>query len=174
MHRIAELLSRRIIRIVAAQRRVVGLMAIGAPVALVLAGVGIEHDHPVIAVAVRDDQFIGLLVDEQLGRTLDILGVVAALALAGLTDLHQEFPVLRKLQNHVVVVVTACRRLPAWRTRRWTAVPADPDVAFVVNCDSVVGLRPIVAWPGSAPMPDQGTRFIEFQYWRFNRAAIGY
>src|SRR6266404_4773035 len=138
MYWIAELLSRWIVGIVAAKRRVFGLMAIGAPVALVLAGVGIEHDHPVIAVAVRDDQFIGLLVDEQLGRTLDILGVVAALTLAGLADLHQEFAVLSKLQNHVVVVVTACRRLPGWRPRRWTAIPADPNVAFVVERDSMV------------------------------------
>src|SRR5437016_8743831 len=147
MHRIAELLSRRIIRIVAAKRRVVGLMAIGAPVALVLAGVGIEHDHAVIAVAVRDDQFIGLLVDEQLGRTLYILGVVAALALAGLADLHQEFAVLSELQNHVVVVVTACRRLPGWRTRRGASIPADPNIPFVVDCDSVIGFGPIVTGP---------------------------
>src|SRR5258708_14574852 len=107
MHRIAELLSRRIVGIVAAQRRVFGLMAIGAPVALVLAGVGIEHDHAVIAVAVRDDQLIGFLVDEQLGRTLDMLGVFAALTLAGLADLHQEFSILSKLQNNVIAVVTA-------------------------------------------------------------------
>src|SRR5258708_37742300 len=173
MHGIAELLSRRIVGIVAAQRRVVGLVAIGAPVALVLASVGVEPDRLVIAVAVRDDQFIGFLVDEQLSGTLDILGVVAALALAGLADLHQEFAVLSKLQNHVVVVVTACRWLPGWRARSWTAVPADPNVPFVVDCDSVVGLRPIVAWPGSAPMPDQVTRFIEFQYWRRGGAAVG-
>src|SRR5437588_10879602 len=166
MHRITELLSQRIVGIVAAQRCVVGLMAIGAPVALVLAGVGIEHDHTVIAVAVCDDQFIGFLVDEQLGRTLDILGVVAALTLAGLADLHQEFAVLSKLQNHVVVVVTARRWLPGWRSRRWTAVPADPNVPFVVDCDSVVGLRPIVAGPGSTPMADQVTRFIDIHYWR--------
>ena len=60
MHRIAKLLRGRAIRIVRARVGVVGLVAVSAPMPLVLAGVGIEHDHAVIAVTIGDIQLIGL------------------------------------------------------------------------------------------------------------------
>ena len=66
---------------------------------LVLAGVGIEHDHAMVAIAIGDIQFIGLRIDERLRRQPQIVGVVAALALARLADLHQELAVLRELQS---------------------------------------------------------------------------
>ena len=56
MHRIAELLRGRIVRIVAAQIGVVGLVAVSAPMPLVLARIGVEHDHAMVAVAVGDIQ----------------------------------------------------------------------------------------------------------------------
>ena len=66
------------------------------------------------------------------------------LLLPGLADLHQEFPILRELQDHVVVA-----KAPGWLSSRrgfagsrpWrmavgpSAVAADPDVAFVVDRD---------------------------------------
>ena len=63
-----------------------------------------------IAVAVGDVHFIGLLVDERLGRQPQVLDVVAALAMAGLADLHQEFAVLREFQNLIVEVGRGCGR----------------------------------------------------------------
>ena len=107
MHRIAELLGGRSIRIVRAEVGVVGFVAVGAPVPLVLAGLGVEHDHAMVAVAVGDVHFIGLFVDKRLGRQPEVLDVVAAFALVGLADLHQEFSVLREFQDHVVVVATS-------------------------------------------------------------------
>ena len=151
VHRVAELLRRRRLRIVAAEIDVVRLVAVGAPVPLVLAGVGVEHDHAVVAVAVGDVQLVGLLVDEGLRRQPEIVDVVAALARLRLADLHQELPVLRELQHHVVVErlraaglalvllpVLSGRRLPRRGRRRAAAVAADPDVALVVDSDAVV------------------------------------
>ena len=94
--------------IVAAERRIVGLVAVGAPVALVLAGLGIEDDDAVVAVAIGHVQFVGLRVDVHLGRALQVLDVVAALALAGLADLHQKLARLGELQDHVVVEIAGC------------------------------------------------------------------
>src|SRR5437879_4039996 len=104
MHGVAELLRGRVAGVVAAERRIVGLVTVRAPVPFVLAGFGIEDDHPMIAVAIGDVQLVGLWIDEHLGGALEVLGVVAALALAWLADLHQELAGLGELQNHVVVV----------------------------------------------------------------------
>ena len=64
MYRIAELLRDRRVGIVITEVGVVGLVAVGAPVALVLAGVGVEDDDAAIAVAVGHVHFIGLRIDE--------------------------------------------------------------------------------------------------------------
>ena len=144
VHRIAELLRRRRVRIVPSEIHIVGLVAVGAPVPLVLAGVGVEHDDAMVAVAVGDVQLVGLLVDEGLGRQPQIRDVVAALARSRLADLHQEFAVLRELQHHVVVERLRAGRLAlvlltvlsGGRRRRApraggdaAAVAADPHVA---------------------------------------------
>src|ERR1035437_2033490 len=111
MHWVAELLGDRRTRIVIAQVGVVGFVAVGAPVPLVLAGAGVEYDHATVPVAVGDVQLIGLLVDEKFSRQPEVFGVVAAFAPAGLADLHQELPVLRELEDLIVVVVAAGRSL---------------------------------------------------------------
>ena len=63
----------------------------------------VEYDDAVIAVAVGDVQLIGLGVDKHFGRSLEVFDIVAAFALAGVADLHQELPALRELEDHVVV-----------------------------------------------------------------------
>ena len=62
-------------------------VTVRAPMPLVFARVGVEHDDAVVAIAVSDVDLVRLLVDERLGRQPEILDVVAALALAGLPDL---------------------------------------------------------------------------------------
>ena len=99
MHRVAELLRDGRIRVVVAEIGVVRLVAVGAPMPLVLAGVGVEDDDAVVAVAVGDVELIGLGIDKHLGGQPEVLGVVAAFALAGLADLHQELAVLGELQH---------------------------------------------------------------------------
>src|SRR6266481_6633731 len=90
---------------------------------------------------------------KRLGRQSQILQVVAALAMAGLTDLHQELAVLSEFQNHVVIVggsrccsrfvrLTACRSSSGLLA---PAVATNPHVAFVINGNAVVRIRPIVA-----------------------------
>ncbi len=64
MHRVAELLGDGSLRVVIPQIGVVGLVAVGAPIALELAGVGVEYDDAAVAITVGNVQLIGLLVDE--------------------------------------------------------------------------------------------------------------
>src|SRR5205814_5239231 len=123
--------------------------------------------------------------DEGLRRQPEVGDVVAALARFGLPDLHQEFPVLGELQDHVVaerlgpaglalvlLPVLPSRRLPASgrrlsastrRSRRAAPVAADPYVAAVVDGDAVIRVGPVVAVAGSAPMPDQIARGVELE-----------
>ena len=58
--------------IVRRELRVVGLVAVGAPVPLVLAGIRVEDDHAAVAVAVRDVQLVRLRIDQRLGRQPEI------------------------------------------------------------------------------------------------------
>ena len=135
VHRIAELRGRRRRRIVRAEVGVVRLVAVGAPVALHLAGVGIEHGDALVVVAVGDIGLVGLRIDPDLGHAAEILQVVAAAVLAELADLQQELAVLGELEDVRVLL----------------AVAADPDIAFVVDMDAVVGLRPLVALARDRP-----------------------
>ena len=88
MHGIAELLRGRIVGIVAPQRRVIGLVAVGAPVPFVLAGVGVEYDYAMIPLAIGNNELIGFGIDKEFGRAFEVFDVVAALALTRLADLH--------------------------------------------------------------------------------------
>src|SRR5438093_4242770 len=178
MHWITELLSRRRIGVVRPEVRIFRFVSVSAPVTFVFAGFGIIDDHAMVAIAIGDVHFVGLLVDERFRRPPEVFGVVTAFALAGLADLHQELSGLRELQNHGVVEVTlnAARLifiqhlLAAWRTscassarRLASAVSADPDIAFVIDRDSVIGFGPIVAFSLSAPMSDQVSCLIELE-----------
>ena len=59
-----------------------------------------------IAVAIRDVRLIFFFINEDLGGPAQVLHIVAAFALARLTDLHEKFSGLRELQDHRVVRVT--------------------------------------------------------------------
>src|SRR5207248_3028206 len=133
---------------------VVRLLAVSAPVAFVLSGFRVIDDHAVIAVTVGDIQFICSLIDEQFRGALQVLRVIAALALARVADLHEEFAALRKFQDHVVMVALGIGA---------AAVAPNPDVAFVIDGDSVVRIRPIVTSPWAAPVADEITFFVELK-----------
>ena len=70
-----------------------------------------------------------------------------------MTELRQEFAVLCELQNVCVA----------------RAVAADPDVAFVINGDSMIRLRPLIARAGAAPVSDEISRLIELK----DRRSLG-
>src|ERR1700722_18537847 len=134
MHRITKLLCRRIVRIVSAKVRIVGLVAVGTPMALVLAGIGIKNDYAMVGVTIGDVNLIGLLVDKRFRREPEIFNVVAAFAVIGFANLHQELPILCKLQDHVVVI--GCGRGGSTSFirsggRRPASVSANPNVAFI-------------------------------------------
>src|SRR5690349_17048671 len=104
----------------------------------------------------------------------------------GLANLHQEFPILCELQDHVVVeawktlrsraaaarglVIAAAHRAP--RALGTPSISADPDVALVVNRDSMIRIRPVVAIARTAPMADQVAVFIELENGWSRRAAL--
>ena len=146
---------------------------------LYLPGIGVEHDDALVAVPVGDVQFVGLRIDEHLRRPFQVFDVVAAFALERMPDLHQEFSVLRELQN---LIVGEGARLACFGRGagpgllhlgiHGAAVPANPDIALVVDGNSVVGVRPVVALAGSAPVPNQVAGFIEFENGRRGDAAI--
>ena len=52
------------------------------------------------------------------------------------------------------------------------AVAADPDVAFVIDVDAVVRLRPLVAVARPAPGAHQIARLVEDQHRRRAAAAL--
>ena len=68
MHRVAELLRGRRIGIVRAEIGIVGLVAVSAPMALVLSGLSVIDDHAVVAVTVGDIEFIRRFIDEHFCR----------------------------------------------------------------------------------------------------------
>jgi hypothetical protein len=48
------------------------------PIALHLAGIGIEHGHPLVEIAVGNIRFVGLRIDPDLGDASEVIEVVAA------------------------------------------------------------------------------------------------
>ena len=113
--------------------RIIGLVAVRAPVAAVLARFSIEYDDAVIAVAIGNKKLVGFRVDPHIGRAADFVGVLArrlgrvapAQLLAqlenplmpGCADLHHELTILRELQDHCIPGVLS----------------RDPDMARVVD-----------------------------------------
>src|SRR5581483_325782 len=143
-------------RVVATEVGVIGFVAVGAPVAFEFAGIRVKHGHAFVEVSVGDIGFIGLWVNKDFGHFPEVLRVVAAAVFAQVAELREEAAVLSELQNVGVV----------------RAVAADPDVAFVINGDAVVRLRPFVALSGAAPAPDQVAGLIELEYGWGLRAAV--
>ena len=96
---------------------------------LVLAGVGIEHNHAVIHVAVGDVHLVGRRIHDHIRGPADVLGVVAAAVLAFVPDLEEKLAVPRELQQ-LRILRPASRR---------------PDIAFVVDVQAVLVVGPFVA-----------------------------
>ena len=80
-------------------------------------------------------------------RTVQVLRIPVAFALVGVSDLHDELAVLRKLQQLVV----RDPRLPPGRT----AVSTDPHVALVVDMNAMLPARPLEAGSRSTPGLDE-------------------
>ena len=135
MHRVAELLGRRCFRVIVALLGIVGLVAVGAPVAFHLAGVGIEHRHTLVLITIRDIGFIGFRIDPDFCHAAEMFEAVAAGILAVGAHLQQELSILGEFQQVRIAL----------------AVAAQPHVALVIDMHAVRALRPLVALSRPAP-----------------------
>ena len=132
-------------RIVWARIGVVRLLAVRAPVTLVCARVGIEHDDAAVAVAVGDVHFVRGEIDFCFSGPIEIRRVGVALALTLATDLQQELSLPRELQHLMPLV------------------GGEPHVVFAVDGNAVHRRRPLVAFARPAPRRDEITGHVEFQ-----------
>ena len=92
-HSIREVRFRNILAVVVIHR----FVGKRAPHPFECAGIRIEDDDPVIAVAIRHERFVGLWMDPYVRRAVHVLCVGVALALVAATDLQHELAVLGKL-----------------------------------------------------------------------------
>src|SRR5204862_7435448 len=109
--------------------------AVGAPMPLVLAGVGIQDDDAAIAVTVADVDLVGRDVFPDLRRLPEVAGVVAAVVDTVLADLQQEGAAAAELED----------------LRVFRAVAGEPDVPLVIDGEAMVAVGPVVARSRSTP-----------------------
>src|SRR5262249_50058262 len=129
----------------------------------------------------------------------EVLNIVTSLACSRLPDLHQEFSVLSEFHDHAVMEISlnarhrrlvgsrALGRLPTGcccrssrascsgggSTRRGPpTVATNPNVAFVVDGDAVIGFRPLITFPTAAPMMKEIPGLIELENGRRRNAAF--
>src|SRR5262245_33989309 len=171
MHRSAELLRRRRVGLIWTEVLVIRLVAVCAPVAFELSGVGVDDRDALVQVAVGEIRLVLFGVDEDLRDAAERHLIVAAadvrrltvfvqrtLAGIGVADLEQELAALRELEHLRVAF----------------AVAADPHVAFVIDGDAVIGRGPLVPFSWSAPMSNQRPLGIELEdRWRSGTALVG-
>ena len=125
--------------------------------ALVGAGLRIEHHDAPVAVAVGHIDLLGGDIDRDVGRRAEPLGRVAVGLVDRLADLQHELAVHGELENLAVGLVVA----------------GEPDEIVVVDVDAVLALGPVVALAGAAPVADQVAGLVEHQHRRRGRAALG-
>ena len=156
MHRVAELLRGRLSpdRRAASSRR--SAFAVGAPVALVGAGFGIEHHDAAVGIAVGGEDFLRGDIDRDVGRRAEPVGRVAVVAGAGLPICSTNLPSMRELEQLTVLL----------------AVAGEPDEIIVVDEDAVLALRPLVAGARAAPVAQQIAGLVEHQHRRRGDAAL--
>ncbi len=125
--------------------------------ALVRAGFGIEDHDPAIGVTVGGKHLLGDGVDRDIGRRAEPLGRIAVIAGAGLADLQHELAVHCELEELAI-------RL---------AVTGEPDEVVVVDENTVLRLRPLIAGAWTAPRAHQVAGLVEHQHRRCRGAASG-
>ncbi len=153
VHGVAELGR---VRIVGGELLVGRFLAVGAPVSLVGAGVGVEHDHTVVEIAVGDVDLVGLGIDLGIRRLAQPRHIVAVGLVAWFADLQHKLAVARELQILAIL----------------GAIAADPDETLGIDADAVLVFRPVAALPGAAPGIDELAVLVEFHHRGCGRAAL--
>jgi hypothetical protein len=118
----------------------------------------IEHDDTLVAVAVGDEQLVGLAIDHHLGGPAEMLGVVRSARRAGLADPHHELAVARELED-----------VPASLD-----IVADPDEVVVVDMDAVPVVAPGIARAIAAPALHHLAVLIELDHRRRRHATFSF
>src|SRR6516165_3170244 len=158
MHRVAELLRGRLCGIVGRRLFVARRFPVGAPVALVVAGFGIEHRDAPVGVAVRGKHLLRRDVDGNLRWRAESRGRIAVVALALPADLQHELALYGELEELAVLL----------------AVAGEPDEIVAVDENPVLALRPLKALAGAAPVAEQIAGLVEYQHRRRGNAALGF
>jgi hypothetical protein len=141
--------------IVGAEVRVVGLVAVGAPVALELARVHVDDGDALVARSRRRRTPRWRRVERDLGDAAEVLGAVAVgTACPGSRS-------ARKRPSRVNLRM--CESRP---------VAADPDVVHVVEREAVVRRGPVVALAGAAPGVHEVALGVELEDVRRGNAAL--
>ena len=154
VHGRAELARRRLLWVIALGG-VGGAAAIGAPVSLVGAGIGVEDDDAAVAVAVGDVDLVGRRIDRDIGWAAQPRHVVARGTVRGVANLQHEAAVAGEFQHLPII----------------GAVAADPDEAFRIDIDAVLALEPVVALARAAPRAQHVAGRIELDHrWRRDAA----
>ena len=158
MHRVSELLRGRGVRIIRAERLVVRLVSVRAPVPFDLARSHVDDRDAMVAVAIGHVGLVARFIEEDLGDFVECPVVVAAGACVGEPELFDELAIPTEHENVTIV----------------GAVAADPEVPFAVGRDAVVRFGPLVAFAGSTPAFDQVAFRIELENRRRRHTAVGH
>src|SRR5262245_60723177 len=121
----------------------------------VLAGIRVKHDDPAIAISVGNVDFISFRFINDFCGPPEVLQVVATVVNPLFTELENELSLFVELEDLSVLVT----------------VSADPDIAFVIDSNSVVALRPFVSFARPSPTSNKAPGLVEFQNWRSDLAA---
>src|SRR5579863_2351889 len=137
---VTELLGMRRGWIIGRHRRVVWFVAVGAPIALHFASVGIQHSDALVEIAVGDIGLVLLRIDIDFGDTAEIIRVVAVADEAG--DLALAHPGACPLPAPGALLAVLCEELAVLGEFEnlgiRSAITADPDIAFVIDENSVI------------------------------------
>src|SRR3954470_3440934 len=157
MHGIAELFRNGRTWIVFSRIRIIRLGPVGAPMTPVISSARVEHHDPLVAITVRDIDFVRRVVNDGERRAPEITCTVAAFGMARFANLPDEFSFAREFQHLRVVILIVAR---------------EPDVIIGVNENPMLATRPVIAGPFAAPRLKQIAGRIEFQHWRRWLAAF--
>src|SRR5262245_1645081 len=122
MDRIAELLSRRCVRIVPAEILVVWLVSISSPISFELASICIDHHYTFVQVPIGYVSLVGFGIDKNLGHPTEVLEIIAARVLACVAILRKELAILSELQDLRIIC----------------PVTANPDLTLMIDRNSVI------------------------------------
>ena len=146
-----------------------GLVAERAPHALERAGVRIEHDHAVIAVAIGDVQLVRRLMDPDVSGAMHVARV--GVALLALLSPMRIASLPSPVSFRIWIVID---RLQFGDAVGGAVVAGDRHKAFRVDVDAVLTLGPLRAGVLTAPALDERAGGVEHHHRRRGRRRLAW